>query len=1234
MMSRVAKRWTLLVALCVAGGALPVGAATGPAFHHFTTRDGLSDTRIRALHQDRRGFLWIGTADGLNRYDGYGFRVFRHDPADPHSLGPGLVTAIAEDGEGRLWLGLLEGGVSRFDPRTETFTHFRHDPTIAHSLSVDDVTALALDRAGRVWVGTGEGGLNRLDPASGQVTRFRYDPNDDRSLPSDEVTAIASDRSGVLWVGTAGGGLARLAGDVEPARFQTFRHDPKDRRSLSSNDVRAIREDRDGHLWIGTWDAGLNRLDPARTRVTRHSDGDGGRTGAARERIYDLLQDQSGALWIATWGGGLRRLDPVTGRSERFLADPGDPTSLSHANVASLLEDRSGLLWIGTEGGGLNQIDLRAKPFVRYAVTGDRGGGLSGRDVRSVIRAADGSVWAGTAGHGLNRIDRANNRITRFVHEAADPHSLADNDVWALLQDRRGTVWAGTFGGLDRFDASSGRFVHYRHRRNDPHSLSHDVVYSVFEDSADRLWVGTWDGLNLLDRATGRVVWHRVPGVNPTTVRFIVEGHAGALWLGVERRLVRFDPATGVFDVVADPARPDDSGAGRLWGMRFDSGGRGWVAASRGLAELSFSETASPPVLRRLGADDGMPRAFAMSVEVAADGQLWLGTTTGLLRYDPTRERPARLYQAADGLPDGFNPDAAFRARDGELFFGATGGLTSFRPAEIDDEQAPRPPVVLTALGLSHQTVSIGSGSPLQQSVGHTTAIELAHDSPVLTLEFAALSFRAPQLNRYRYRLAGFDDAWREVKDGTHTATYTNLAPRRYVFHVQGSNSDGVWNEQGATLSIHIRPPWWATWWFRALAIVSVAALLLAVHRHRTRAVEARSERLEREVREREMAQLALMRSERQLRLIADALPVMIAYVDAEGRIGFSNLASEKWFSRPRSELEGRLVKEVLPAEVYAQVEEHIDMAQGGERVDFDIALAGPGQPRRRISSTLVPHAEGHGRVLGFYAFAQDITERVRIQEELHRQHEQLAHASRVSTLGELATALAHELNQPLTAVLSNAHATLRLHAARPGLPVSEDVEETLRDIAQDAARAGEIIRRLRDLIRKGTSKKGPLDLNQAIRGVETLVRAAALENDVAMALDLAPNLPPCDGDAIQIQQVILNLVHNGVEAMRSMAKAERRMVMRTLRDKDAVAVSVEDSGPPLAQEVFDRLFMPFYTTKENGLGMGLSISRSIIQAHGGTIEAHRGKARGLIVRFTLPTVTRRLEAMGPRMSA
>jgi two-component system, LuxR family, sensor kinase FixL len=426
-------------------------------------------------------------------------------------------------------------------------------------------------------------------------------------------------------------------------------------------------------------------------------------------------------------------------------------------------------------------------------------------------------------------------------------------------------------------------------------------------------------------------------------------------------------------------------------------------------------------------------------------------------------------------------------------------------------------------------------------------------------------------------------------------------------------------------------------WWRRGLALVATGAGLLAAHRFRTRDLEARRAEYEREMRERERddAQRALSQSERQLRLIADAVPYLIAYVDAEGRIRFANRAAEQWAGRPRADLEGREVAEILPGPVFALVRERLEMAQGGERVAFDFAVGAGARNRRRIAATFVPHAEENASAprMGFYAFAEDVTERVRTQEELHRQHDQIAHASRVSTLGELGTAIAHELNQPLTAVLSNANAVLRTYRP-PRAPLPPDVEETLRDIAADATRAGEIIRHVRESVRKRDSRKAPFDVNEAIRGVEALIRAAALEGDATLFMDLTPGRLMSIGDVIQVQQVVLNLVRNAIDAMRTLPKPERRLVVRSLRDRGAIVVSVEDAGPPIAKEAFDHLFAPFYTTKANGLGMGLSISRSIIEAHGGVIEARSRSGRGLAVRFTLRESEGAGDAVGPRMSA
>ena len=903
------------------------------------------------------------------------------------------------------------------------------------------------------------------------------------------------------------------------------------------------------------------------------------------------------------------------------------PSSLSHAIVTSLLLDRNGLLWIGTIGGGLNVTDLHAKPFVRYPSRGP--GALSDPNVRSVLVDRKGDVWVGTAGDGLNRIARPGGRATPYRHDPSDPGSLADNAVWALLEDREGELWVGTYGGVDRFDRGTGRFVHHGHRADDPQSLSDNTVYALHEDGAGRLWVGTWNGLNLLDRRTGRFRVYRSGRGEQQIVWAIAGDPAGFLWLAMGQQLVRFHPDTGVFEpVLVDPRRPDNLGVGFIWSVKRDHGGRLWLGTSVGLVELVAGPGGAPSSLRRFGPEQGLPDAAVASIE-DADGLLWLGTSRGLVRFDPDRGE-ARRYDTNDGLADESFNCGSFQTADGEMFFGATGGLTSFRPRAIKDDTSAFP-VLLTGVRLSHQPIPVGPGSVLPRAPFLTDSIELPHGALTLTFEFAALHFRLPERNRFRYRLDGFDDEWHEIGGGEHTATYTGLRAGRYRFRVLGANPDGVWSDRGPSVALWIQPPWWATLWFRGLAVACVALLLFAAHRRRTRTIETRSRHLESEVRERQHAQEAAVRSERQLRLMADALPVMIAYVDAERRIRFLNLASEEWSGRSRGELEGRTVDEILPIEALASVREPMEVALEGTRMGFELNVGEP-DARQRIAVTLVPHTDGAARTLGFYVLGQDITERVRTQEELHRRQDQIAHASRVSTLGEMASALAHELNQPLTAVLANAHSILRIQARRDSAPVGSEVEETLRDIADDAARAGEIIRRMRELIRKGASRRTPLDVNEAIRGVEALIHAVALEGAVALELDLAPALPASVGDTIQVQQVVLNLVRNGIEAMSSLPNRERRMVIRSRCEGDTIVVTVEDSGPPLASDILERLFVPFYTTKSTGLGMGLSISRSIVQAHGGAIDAQRGADRGLRVRFTLP-VAAEPAAVGARTS-
>ena len=584
---------------------------------------------------------------------------------------------------------------------------------------------------------------------------------------------------------------------------------------------------------------------------------------------------------------------------------------------------------------------------------------------------------------------------------------------------------------------------------------------------------------------------------------------------------------------------------------------------------------------------------------------------SGLVRYEP-RTGQGRRYGAGDGaIADGYAYGAVTLTSLGEMAFGTTNGVVVFRPEDVVDDATP-PNVVLTGLRMGHQEVRVGSPL-LPRALASIEEIRIPDAERVLTVEFAALAFRAPREIRFRYQLVGFDPGWNELGADQREVTYTNLSPGRYRLRVTAANRDGVWDEAGASLGVSLLPPWWGTWWFRLSALCGVAVALVAAHNARTRIVQARNETLERDLHERQQAHEAAARSERQLRLVADALPLLIAHLDENRRFVFSNLALDRAAGRP---LEGMLLEEVLPPGLLPKAGASVARALAGEEQAFeaDLERAGKGV---RFAVTLLPRAEGHGLFRGLYAVAQDVTARTRMEEASRRQQARLAHTSRVQTLGELTAAIAHELNQPLSAILSNAQAVIRLRAAAGAMP--DDVGEALSDIAADAVRGGEIIWKLRDLVRRGEVRREAFDVNQAIRGIEPLLRADALENDVAFDLDLAPELPNARGDLIQIQQVVLNLARNAVDAMKAAPRGERRLLIRAAPLDGAVVVEVADTGPPVDPETFEHLFMAFHTTKAEGLGMGLPICRSIVEAHGGRIAAHRNPGGGLTFRFTLP---------------
>jgi diguanylate cyclase (GGDEF)-like protein len=851
-----------LSSLCLSAGQ-GFAEARNVRFERLSLEQGLSQSHVNCILQDRHGFLWLGTQDGLNRYDGYSFRVFKHDSREPGSLASNTVWALFEDRNGALWVGTDGGGLDRWDPSREEFVHHRHESANAKSLSGNRVRAIVETKDGVLWVGTDGAGLSRLDRSSGEFTSYRSRTGDPRSLSSDRVRFLMEDRDGALWIATDGGGLVRL--DSARVNFTTYRTDASDPASLSDDRVRHVFQDRDGALWVGTYQAGLNRLEGG-ARFTHFRAGPE-QGSLANDRVRVALQDRTGVLWIGT-DGGLSEFRPESQSFVNHGHRDTDRTSLSDDRVLSLYQDRGGVFWVGTQGGGLNKWNTATGSFALVRSDPASSSSLTSNRITAFASAPD-TLWVGTSA-GLNRFDRRTGTVRAYRHDPKDPTSLSDDRVMSLLLDRSGRLWVGTFeGGLNRLDPASEKFKRFSPDPTDASALSGPGITSLLEDREGRLWVGVFrGGLNRMDPDTGKAVQYRSAPDKPATlssdsVISLAEDRAGMIWVGTDGGgLNRFDPATGTaVRYQSDPTNSRSLSSDAIFVIHEGRNGDLWVGTQGGgLNRWKVSDRAAgTPVFDRYTEREGLANDTVYGLLEEDSGNLWMSTNRGLSRLDP-ETGSFRNFDATHGLQsDEFNFGAYHLATTGEMFFGGIDGFNTFVPSRVRRNDYV-PPVVLTSIQKLNREVRLG------QDLGDVREITLGHRDYVVSFEYAALDFSAPDRNRYAYKLEGLDHDW-VAAGSARRASYTNLRPGSYVFRVRGSNGDGAWNQDGIALRITVEPPpWRSAWAYAVYGLLAFAALRTygrIQERGRLREIEY-SHRLEKQVEDR-TAELAQRNDELQL---------------------------------------------------------------------------------------------------------------------------------------------------------------------------------------------------------------------------------------------------------------------------------------------------------------------------------------------------------------------------------
>jgi diguanylate cyclase (GGDEF)-like protein len=825
---------------------------TSIRFNRISTEHGLPQVSANTILSGSRGFIWVGTQEGLARFDGYNFKVFKYNPNNSNSISSSFVQTIIEDRNGNFWLGTRAGGLNRFDPKTETFTHYKANSNDFNGLSHNDVVTLFEDHSGNIWIGTRGGGLNRYNVKTQMFSHYSYDTNNISSLSNNNVTTITEDQDGSLWIGTDGGGLNRFNPQTE--KFTHFTFDANDENSLSNNRVSTIIIDSNRKLWIGTRGGGVNRLEPNTEIFKRYKAEVKKLKTLSDDFVLSICEDNKGDIWIGTRDNGVDRFTPRTEEFINYKFNLSVPNSLSDDSILSIMEDPLGNMWIGTYSGGISLYIPKTNDFNHHHSNPKSPTSLSSNNIRAIKQDRQGFLWIGTS-NGLEMFDSNTKSFTNFRSQVNEQNSLSDDFIWTITEDRQGILWVGTqSGGLNRFDPNTKSFTHLRSNVDEPNSLSDDYIWVITEDRQGILWIGTQSGgLNRFDPNTKVFTHFRSNVEDPNSlsddnVRVVTEDSQGILWIGTNSGLDKFNPLTQSFSHYSfDPLNEHSLSNDAVRDIIEDKKGNLWIGTRSGL-NVFDKETEKFKYYRE---SDGLPNDVIYQVIEDNDGFIWVSTNQGLSKLDPQTET-FKNYDSGDGLQNNeFNGGASFKSINGELFFGGVNGFNRFFPMNIKKDITPPNVVIVEMSVLNNQVViepyseksSHNQDSYILNNAIHTTkSITLTYLENIISLEFSALHFSNPKKNLYAYQLEGFDKNWVHTDFKNRRASYTNLPAGEYNFKVKASNADGYWNEEGTSLKITVLPPPWKTWWAYSLYGICLLSLVLRfIHYQRKKVIFERN---------------------------------------------------------------------------------------------------------------------------------------------------------------------------------------------------------------------------------------------------------------------------------------------------------------------------------------------------------------------------------------------------------
>ena len=757
-------------------------------FRQLTIDDGLSQSTVFASLQDSRGYMWFGTIDGLNRYDGYNFMVFTNNPSDSTTISDNVITSIFEDSRKQLWIGTVNGYINKFNWNTETFDRYYvgdyfeveleppggyYDYPLAFSRNLNiTVSSITEDQYGYLWIGTWGSGVVRFDPVNKKAIHLYKKIDDENSISFNQITRVLASRDGTIWIGTIGNGLNKLEfvnrsqGEQISYTVTHFKHAEDNSNSLSDDRIISLFEDPDKTIWVGTFSGGLNQLNYDQRNLTgedakfiNYRKLENTNNCLCNNTVMDVVMDNSGYLWLGTFGGGVDRFDKKTGNFIHLFNDPTDPSSLPENDILSLAVDRSGILWVGSHiGEGVTLVRENRAKISHLKNIPSNPNSLNDDVVWSILNDESGNLWIGTYSGGLNRYNYRTGRFKAFQHDPNNSNTISDDHVRVVRKDSFNNLWIGTYyGGVNKFNTQTGEFTRYVHNNDVPGSISGNQIQDILIESDSVIWVATFgSGLNkfTFDKNSSvslpiSTVYQNDPAdkasISDDRIYKIFKDSNGNLWIGTYGGgLNKMISTTGEFiHYKNESGNPHSLSDNKVMAITEDSNHIFWLGTSGGGLNKFDRELNT---FTHYSQNMGLTSSVVYGILEDDAMNLWMSTDNGIFKFDIKKENFTH-FDLEDGLQSlEFNGGSYFKDKSGMMYFGGINGLNIFYPDSIRTNLFV-PPIVITSINILNNRLK-----------GDASEIILTHDQNFISFEFSALDYTNPKNNQYQFRLDGLDD--------------------------------------------------------------------------------------------------------------------------------------------------------------------------------------------------------------------------------------------------------------------------------------------------------------------------------------------------------------------------------------------------------------------------------------------------------------------------------------------